>query len=134
MTSSLYSEEIALPLISKLQWNAQVYWQCKNIVCIFQLLDEYTFVPIPVFKVAKYYHESLELHLISHNIVTREIFCHQEFVKRLPKIEFSGVRNTNISCRVSAIIQGVLIKRKPGQTCPFLWNLTGIWIILGIIC
>ena len=26
----------------------------------------------------------------------------------------------------ATIIQGVLIKRKPGQTCPFCWNLTGI--------
>ncbi len=32
------------------------------------------------------------------------------------------------------IIQGLLIKRKPGQTCPFLLNLTSIWIHLCIIC
>ena len=29
-------------------------------------------------------------------------------------------------------IQSVQIERKPGQTCPFLWDLTGIWIIFGI--
>ncbi len=37
-------------------------------------------------------------------------------------------------CWTDGHIQGVIVKRKQGQTCPFLLNLTSIWIILCIIC
>ena len=46
----------------------------------------------------------------------------------------NSVGGTSVPVHTKYTVQCVLIKRKPAQTCPFLWNLTSIWIILGIIC